>query len=53
MRYIHVDIPHYVIVLFILGVLIIQNQSYTIGLSQCKHIGISVPSKTLYSVLSP
>lgn len=29
MRYIAVDIPHYVIVLFILIVLIIQNQSYT------------------------
>nr|DAJ57785.1 MAG TPA: hypothetical protein [Caudoviricetes sp.] len=28
MRYIHVDIPHYVIVLFIFIVLIIQNQSY-------------------------
>nr|DAQ08924.1 MAG TPA: hypothetical protein [Caudoviricetes sp.] len=32
MRYIHVDIPHYVIVLFIFIVLIIQNRSYTIEL---------------------
>nr|DAN36064.1 MAG TPA: hypothetical protein [Caudoviricetes sp.] len=32
MRYIHADIPHYVIVLFIFIVLIIQNRSYTIAL---------------------
>jgi len=32
MRYIHVDIPHFMIVLFILFVLITQNRSYTIEL---------------------
>nr|DAP47255.1 MAG TPA: hypothetical protein [Caudoviricetes sp.] len=32
MRYIAVDIPHYVINLFILFTLIIQNRSYTIAL---------------------
>nr|DAH63379.1 MAG TPA: hypothetical protein [Caudoviricetes sp.] len=33
MEYIAVDIPHFVISLFIYTMLIIQNQSYTIGLS--------------------
>lgn len=51
MRYIHVDIPHYVIVLFIFVVLIIQNRSYTIELLSMQHIGISVSSKTIYCVM--
>nr|DAR68074.1 MAG TPA: hypothetical protein [Caudoviricetes sp.] len=32
MEYIHVDTPHFVIVLFTYIMLIIQNQSYTLGL---------------------